>query len=172
MHILGDGRAAAACLAHAGCMSQHSTTPNKDYRFDSAPRLARGLEALLGAANLRQVWILFFDREHRLLEPLIPLNEITEDPDELIFRDKFGRTPFTHELVDSIESIGALVRATSFVLVWERPGDAQVTLDDRAWGHAAERETAHAAIHLRAQFVLHDSGITPIGGSDVASGMA
>ncbi|MFT4231683.1 MAG: hypothetical protein QM606_02750 [Leucobacter sp.] len=161
------------------------TASDPDIQIDPARVLATDadlqdqLERLLQRASVRQVWLLFLDGDLRLAEPLMPNDEVPDSPHELCDTEDLGTVPFAEVLVDRARMASEMIGAREFVLVWERCGADRFSAEDRAWAHAAAAEAGprwgrgasfggETPVPLRAQFVLHDTGLRQITADDYA----
>lgn len=144
------------------------------------PRLARDrvlatdadlqevIELLLQTANQRQVWLFMLDEQQRLAGPLMPMDGYPETPDELVGTDDLGLVSFPRVFVERAGVICEAVGGSAIVLVWERRGPEKFTADDRAWARALAHEAGEHGPRLRAQFVLHNTGLRQITPDDYA----
>ena len=131
----------------------------RDLVLHTDDQLGDLLQVLLQRANQRQMWLLFIDPEGRLGEPLMPMDDYPRDPLKLTRVDDLGEVTEAHLLMQRIGLILEATGNTSVVLVWERVGSAGVNPQDRAWAQAMAERATGLGIPLRAQFVLHASGI-------------
>ncbi|MBL3700939.1 hypothetical protein [Leucobacter luti] len=146
------------------------TIPSRDpeQRFDTVEQIERLLDPLLGRASQRQFWVLLFDAERRLLDPIMPFEGVPSDPDELSDTSDLGRVPFATVLRHRIAWLATTVGADSWVGVIERVGAERFTPADCAWARsmAAPGAPGIGAPPVRAQFVLHDSGVRQLTADD------
>ncbi|WP_157502398.1 hypothetical protein [Leucobacter celer] len=137
------------------------------------------LGLMLERATHRQLWLLLIDQEHRLAEPLMPMDDHPLSPHELCETSDLGVVPFARVLVHRARIVCELVGAREFVFVWERCGTDRFTVEDREWARSIAGESGgtgssgaafggEAVVPLRAQFVLHDTGIRPLTPDDYA----
>lgn len=134
------------------------------------------LGLLLERATHRQLWLLLLDHERRLAEPLMPMDDHPASPHELCDVSDLGLVPFAQVLVHRARIVCGLVGAREFVFVWERCGSERFTADDCEWARAIAGEAGArgalsddaAVAPLRAQFVLHDTGIRQLTPDDYA----
>ncbi|RGE20085.1 hypothetical protein D1J51_10175 [Leucobacter sp. wl10] len=137
------------------------------------------LGLVLERATHRQLWLLFLDDDRRLANPLMPMDDHPASPDELCDTDDLGVVPFAQVLVHRARAGCELVGAREFVFVWERLGSERFTDDDRSWARAVAGEVGRAgpggaafgldaAAPLRAQFLLHSTGIRQLTLDDYA----
>lgn len=141
---------------------------SRDRVLDTDVALHDMLEAMLQNANRRQMWLLLLDERQRLVDPVMPMDDLPPSPDELSETLDLGAVPFIEVLVNRAESVREMVSAGSVVFVWEREGPERFTAEDRGWARAAAHEAAEASFPLRAQFVLHDHGLRQITADDYA----
>jgi hypothetical protein len=101
---------------------------------------------LVGTAIRRQTWLLLLDDEQRLAPVVVPMDGVPVDADPRHVATLAARLA---ELVESVPE------AASIVLVWERPGGADVRMQEADWiaGLAA------SAAPIRAQLVASDDGV-------------
>lgn len=139
--------------------------------LSSIGQLLGVVEHLLNAAIQRQIWLFFLDVHDRLIEPIMPMNDHPEDPHELHEIEDLGRVSFPEIFIHRAREISGLIRAGSFVIVWERPGGENLTAEDLDWMQAlswcAAEDNVDSA-RLRATFLLHDSGLRVINESELA----
>lgn len=115
------------------------------------------LLGLLEAANQRQLWLIMLDDQQRLTGPLMPIEDLPPYPDHA--------API---LCERFAEISDLMGAESLVLVWERPGPARAYADDLAWARTIMAGAGSHELQLRAQFILHDTGIRRLTPDDLA----
>lgn len=162
-----------------GPMTSSHTPIDRDRILSTDAELQDQLGLVLERASHRQVWLLLLDHQHRITDPIMPMDDHPASPDELCDVDDLGLVPFARVLVHRARMICELVGAREFVFVWERRGTDRFTADDRRWAHAAAGEAGgavrrgaddrdDAAAPLRAQFVLHDTGIRQLTPDDYA----
>ncbi|WP_449281878.1 hypothetical protein [Leucobacter sp.] len=134
------------------------------------------LGLVLERATHRQLWLMLVDHERRLAEPIMPMDDHPESPHEPCETSDLGVVPFARVLVHRARIVCGLVDAREFVLVWERCGTDRFTDDDREWARAVAGEAGGVGAlsddgilaPLRAQFVLHDTGIRQLTPDDYA----
>lgn len=153
---------------------------NRDRILATDSDLQDQLTLLLQEANHRQVWLLLLDQDSRLTEPLMPMDDYPKTPDELCDTEDLGLVPFSEVLVERARMVCEVVGAREFVFVWERRGSDRFTAVDRAWARAVAGEAAAASRSgggafgmsavqpLRAQFVLHNTGLRQLTPDDYA----
>lgn len=125
------------------------------------------LRLLLREANQRQFWLIFLDRAKRIVGPLMPMDDYPISPDSPSEIEGRVDDPMIDVLRDRIGEIVQLVGAASLVLVWERRGPAKFSNADLSWARAFSAATADGGPPIRAQFVLHSSGIRQIAVDDL-----
>lgn len=136
-----------------------------DPRLDRARALARDdeleevLELLLGSSIRRQLWLIFLDDEHRITGPLMPSEDVPRCPDGPVQTDDLGEMTWARLLGHRLSGIAEMIDAAQVVLVWERPGPNAFQVQDLAWARAMSHACAESGMALRAQFLLHDTGI-------------
>lgn len=126
------------------------------------------IELLLELANQRQVWLFVFDDAQRVVGPLMPMDDFPESPDGLVETDDLGLVSVPHVFVDRAGMVCEVLGAASIALVWERRGSEKFTAEDRAWARALAHEATEHGPRLRAQFVLHDTGLRQLTPDDYA----
>lgn len=101
---------------------------------------------LVGSAIRRQTWLFVLDDEQRLSPIAIPMDGVPADADPAHVATLAARLG---ELVKGVPG------AASVVLVWERPGSADVRMQEADWiaGLAA------SGAPIRAQLVASDAGV-------------
>ncbi len=132
--------------------------------IENDSQLHRVLTRLLGIARQRQIWLVFFDEQNRLLEPIMPLNDHPLDPQELHEIEDLGLVSFPEVFVHRARQIAEMLHAASFALVWERPGDEKYLPDDLDWfrGFIDRAGKRPELARLRALFLLHDRGLRQV----------
>lgn len=142
----------------------HSAHPKPPLATDT--ELEQFLGGLLPPASERRFWMLYLERDHRLSDLLLPMDEQPAEPDDVCDAKDLGRVSFAQLIVDRAGSICGMIGGASAIFVWERPGSAAASPRDRRWVHAIEQEAARQGVSLRAQFLLHDAGLRVISGGD------
>lgn len=140
----------------------HTTQHQSSNPLTNTAELHGTIEQLLKAAIQRQIWFLFLDEHARLIDPIMPMNDHPVDPKELHEIEDLGQVTFPAVLVHRTREIAKMIGASSFVVVWERPGDKALTGTDRSWSEAIARCAATCdprAAQLRAIFLMHDNGV-------------
>lgn len=121
------------------------------------------LELLLqNALNPRQVWLVFLDDADRVAGPLMPCDDYPEDPNDPADTDDLGRIGFADLLAARLAGMLEAIEAAQVVFVWERRGPSEFLSDELAWASAMARSCAGAGVRVRAQFLLHTSGVRPL----------
>lgn len=101
---------------------------------------------LIGRAVRRQTWLLVLDGDQRLSPIVLPIDGLPADPDPEHVATLGARLG---ELVRTVPG-GAAV-----VLVWERPGSADVRMQEADWIAGLAATDAP----IRAQLVASDDGV-------------
>lgn len=120
------------------------------------------LDVLLQDALRRQIWLLFLDADHRLIGPIMPMDDHPMRPDEVCATDDLGDVPFSRVLLARAGMIAEALDAASCVVVHERAGAAKPSAEVDEWALALRREATEAGLPLRTQFLLHDAGVAMI----------
>ncbi|MFS0867215.1 hypothetical protein AB3M83_07760 [Microbacterium sp. 179-B 1A2 NHS] len=128
----------------------------------SESALHRWLDALLGHAVRTQLWLVFLDGGDRVVGPLMPTADLPLDPAHPVEADDLGTQPVATVLTRRFPMFAALVGAAQIVLVWERCGSSAPADADIAWADAVAAAWPGGGVRLRAQFALHDDGLTRI----------
>jgi hypothetical protein len=118
--------------------------------------IERRVSALIGRANVRQLWLLFLDGDSVQLPLVIPIDGIPSQPSK-------GDTEL---VVSNIADMMLDIRASSFVAVWERYGSAKLTPQDAAWARSLHHACADQGVALRAMLLSHRTGVSWISPSD------
>lgn len=108
------------------------------------------------------------DDQHRVVEPIMPFEDLTADPRELIEVEDLGLVAAPKLYADRIAFVCELMGATSFAVVWERQGGDRFTRRDLAWASDFADEAARLPVRLRAQFLLHSTGLRQLTTDDYA----
>ncbi|MDO9396223.1 MAG: hypothetical protein Q7T71_06750 [Herbiconiux sp.] len=134
------------------------TPPSTTYRTDE--QIESLVDAALGTAMRRQLWLMFFDDGHRPKPLVIPVDALPHPLDD---------AALTRVAVFAREA-GMWVGARRVVVTWERPGPAEVTAEEeREFDRLAERFAATPDVSLRAQLVSHSVGVRLVRPSPVAA---
>ncbi|MGK0742825.1 hypothetical protein ACSHWG_13245 [Leucobacter sp. Z1108] len=140
----------------------HNSTPMKDRALPTDTELRDQLQLMLDRAFRTQLWMLFLSSDHRILDPIMPMDDLPRSPDVLCNTEDFGKVAFSRVLVDRANAIRQMVGGESTVFVWERPGLARPTSKDLAWARAIAHEAVDQGLRVRAQFTLHSGGVRRI----------
>lgn len=100
----------------------------------------------VGAAIRRQTWLFVLDDEQRLSPIVIPMDGVPADADPAHVSLLAARLT---ELVEGVPG------AASVVLVWERPGSADVRMQEADWIAGLAGSDAP----IRAQLLASDDGV-------------
>lgn len=106
----------------------------------------RRVDALVGRALRRQLWLLFLDVDAVQLPTLVPIDGLPRLPDGVE-----GMAPAVIGMVQ-------MLKAASVVIVYERPGDSELGRDDLEWADALRALCERAAVPLRDVVLSHDGG--------------
>jgi hypothetical protein len=101
---------------------------------------------LVGSAIRRQTWLLFLDEEQRLSPTVGPMDGIPVDADPAhiaLFADRLT------------QMVASLPDTASVLLVWERPGSADVRMQEADWIAGLAATDAP----IRAQMLASDDGV-------------
>jgi hypothetical protein len=101
---------------------------------------------LIGPAVRRQTWMLVLDEDDRLSPVVVPIGGIPVDADPADIELLGNRLS---QVVDGVEG------AASVVLVWERPGSAEVRMQEADWIAGL----AGTGAPIRAQLLASDDGV-------------
>ncbi|MBO1900894.1 hypothetical protein J4H92_02890 [Leucobacter weissii] len=121
--------------------------------------LREQLALLLGQADRRQIWTLYLSREHRILDPVMPMGDHPPVPQHLCRTADLGIVPFSCVLVERVDRVREAVGASSLVFVWERPGPPKPSGTDLSWAREVVAEGERRELRIRAQFLLHSGGV-------------
>lgn len=117
------------------------------------------LLGLLHDANQRQLWLIMLDAEQRIAGPFMPIEDLPLDPRCSSDAPDMPGASAATVLFSRFRSLVDLVDAHSVVLVWERRGPARAFTSDLDWAKAARAKTRIYGPRIRAQFLLHDTGL-------------
>ncbi|MGJ0204528.1 hypothetical protein [Leucobacter sp. gxy201] len=137
-------------------------------RLETDAELQRTLLQLLTGACRRQVWTFLLDESHRIVDPVMPFDELPDDPQELWDVEDLGTVPFIEVFRDRLAMIAELAGASRVVLVWERLGSERFSAEDLEWAGELAASWPSNGPQIRAQFLLHDTGLRQL----VADGSA
>jgi hypothetical protein len=118
--------------------------------------IERRVSALIGRANVRQLWLLFLDNDSVQLPLLVPIDGMPSQPSDID----------TERIVSNIAEMMLDIEATSLVAVWERYGPPRLTKQDAAWARALDHACTDRDVDLRAMLLSHRTGVSWIGRSD------
>lgn len=135
--------------------------------LDTDAALHRALQHLLSGADQRQVWAFFLDEHQRITDPIMPIEELPEDPHEICDSD-LGPLPFARLLSRRLAWVSEEISAPHLALVWERRGSEVFTKADLEWARLFSAAWPRPGVRLRAQFLLHDSGLRQLTPDDYA----
>lgn len=146
--------------------------PDKFTAFPSDESLARGLTGIVERATHRQFWTFFLDDAQRILDPIMPMDDHPESPHEIVHTheaDGERSWPVASVLASRMLWIAETIGAASIVFVWERPGGEKFEEYELEWARAMHHEFAGSrGVRLRAQFLLHDTGVRLLTQDDYA----
>jgi len=137
----------------------NANTTLRDRVLDRDDDLRDMLELLLERANRRQLWFMFIDDRGCLGDPLMPMADYPDDPDEMTDAEDLGETRHAHLLMHRAGLICEATGSIAVVLAWERLGSSAVSAEDRRWARAMAEEAEDLGIPLRAQFIVHHRGV-------------
>jgi hypothetical protein len=117
--------------------------PPPGTRVRTAAELTAAWEGLMGPGGFgrRSVWVIFFDPDGRLLAPIMPIDDVPPDPDDLF-------------VANLASVVGALITngsVASAALLLSRPGPRAMSASDRRWAlalRAAVADCTHWPVHL------------------------
>lgn len=141
--------------------------PIMDRPLSSDVDLQRWLATLLREAIRPQLWMIFLDAQSRVVDPLMPMADLPVDPHQRTETEDLGTLPHATALAHRLSMIAELIGATQAVLVWERPSEARLRPDDRAWARAMAEACREVDMPLRAQFLLEDAGVSALAPDDL-----
>ncbi|GAA2748651.1 hypothetical protein [Amnibacterium kyonggiense] len=101
---------------------------------------------LVGPAIRRQTWLLTLDDEQRLGPVISRIDDVPVDADPVAI-EQLAR--MLRALTDEIDEVA------SVVLVWERPGDAEVRMQEADWIAGL----AESGAPIRAQLLSSDDSV-------------
>lgn len=128
----------------------------------------QALECLLGSANQRQVWLFCFGTNGAIVDPIMPFDDFPATPSGVVYAEDLGWVSCARVFSTSIRDIVEMVGAASCGLVWERRGSARLAPAEAAWASDLARHLADEGVTLRAQFLLHNAGLSEVvGGTEV-----
>jgi hypothetical protein len=140
-------------------MSSHNPSALRERVLDGDDDLTSLLNFLLLRANRRQMWLLFLDNRRRLGDPIMPMDDYPENPDDIVSTDDLGELPHAGLLMHRAEMIRGVSNNAAIVLVWERLGPRSIDVSTATWARSMAQAARELGAPLRAQFLLHNSGI-------------
>lgn len=114
------------------------------------------VSALVQRAHRRQFWFMFLDAEDRQL-PVLPMMGVRARPDDLTARH------LPDHLCMSMNETGA----EQLIVVYERPGRAQLTVSDREWLRLVAAGCEVHEIVLRGPLLAYTHGVRWIAPEDL-----
>ncbi|WP_354497768.1 hypothetical protein [Mycetocola sp. 2940] len=114
------------------------------------------VQAIVGRACARQVWMLFLDEGSVQMPLILPMANFPESP-AAGNATRFAAS--VREIVDAID-------AASVIFVWERYAGDLLTQADCAWAEQLHRACAAAGVVVRAQLLSHKRGVRWIAPED------
>lgn len=126
--------------------------------------IERRVADLLQRAHRRQWWTLYLDDADVQQPVLMPMADYPDDPDAPVGAEGTVAQVVASRLAEIVESIGA----AKVVFVWERPGGDSITTADREWASSLGAACRAAGVAVRAQLVLHDTGVRWLAPDDLA----
>ncbi|MFD1720622.1 hypothetical protein [Amnibacterium endophyticum] len=117
---------------------------DRDTPWDTDRAVLDAAGTLLESALRRQTWLFPLDDEHRALAA-VAIDEMPVDPDP---EDVARLSRMLGQLVDE-------TGATAVVVAWERPGGAELRMQEADWVAALASTDAP----VRAQLLVHDEGV-------------
>ena len=133
--------------------------PLKDLVLDHDDTLRDVLQVLLQSAIRRQMWLMFMDDRGCLGDPLMPMDDYPDDPNEVVDVDDLGSVTEAHVLMHRAGMLREMTGNVSVLFAWERVGNETITDDDRAWARAMADAAQTLGVPLRAQFIVHSDGV-------------
>jgi len=138
-------------------MTNSSYDNLKDIPVSSDTDLIERLEATLGRALNRQVWLMFLDADDCQLPVLMP-TEVPSLPGE----------GDAERIGGFLKSIGDDLEAATIVIAYERPGVAAINDRDREWLRCLREACQASGMKFRGPFLCHSRGVIPVPPDDVA----
>jgi hypothetical protein len=114
------------------------------------------VQALVGRACTRQVWMFFLDGKNVQLPLVIPMADYPESPGG-------GNA---ESFAASVRDIVEVARAAQVIFVWERYGSDMLTPTDCAWAQQLHNACATEGVVVRAQLLSHRRGVRWIAAED------
>ncbi|MEL4317679.1 hypothetical protein WJX64_01535 [Leifsonia sp. YIM 134122] len=106
------------------------------------------VDALIGKAVRRQLWLLFVDADDRQIPLVIPIADHPAAP--------YGGHAelLASRIADIVDEAGA----AQIIVVWERRLRATSTEADRAWARELATACSDVDVRIRAQLISHRDG--------------
>lgn len=114
------------------------------------------VDALIGKANQRQLWMLFLDEDGVQLPLLIPIDGLPARPTD----------EDTARVLDRVREVMVEIGAEFLVVVIERYASKTLTVHDRDWARSIAAACSATGIRLRAQLVSHRAGVSLLSAAD------
>jgi len=107
------------------------------------------VDALIGRACRRQLWMLFTDEMHIQMPDLVAMDDYPTSPEN-------GNAEL---LAGRIGEWMARAEAAHVIFVWERRVGERFTPADRAWARALAHACREYGVSVRAQLISHRTGV-------------
>lgn len=124
-------------------------------------RIQDRVEALIGPAISRRLWLLFVDTDDRQVPAVAPIEDYPLAPGDGV----------VDGVVAAVRRIADEVGAHQVIFVWERPTGAGITAPDRAWARQVAVACREGNVAVRAQLISHRNGVRWFAPDDYASGL-
>lgn len=147
-------------------MTEHESRFDRDRILETDADLHDQLATMLSRALRRQLWLFYLSEDHRIIDPIMPMNDHPWRPDEMCETGDLGRVTFARMFVARAGDVCELVGAGWIVVVQERLGPPRPTKMDLRWARAIAAGADRQGVGLRAQFILHSGGIRLLSEAD------
>ena len=130
-------------------MTEISAETAQNFPLNSDELIEQRVEALVGRACTRQVWMMFLDGDNFQIPLVLPMADYPASPaggNAVTFAAR------VRELVDAAE-------AAQVIFVWERYASDRLTQADCAWAEQLHRACAAEGVSVRAQLLSHKRGV-------------
>jgi hypothetical protein len=137
-------------------MTDTSAETAKNVPLVTDELIEQRVQAIVGRACTRQVWMLFLDGKDFQIPLILPMADYPESP--------AGGNAET--FADRVRDILEVARAAQVIFVWERYASDRLTPTDSAWAEQLHRACAAKGVSVRAQLLSHKRGVRWIAAED------
>jgi hypothetical protein len=138
-------------------MTIHSFNNNLS-PLTSDSQIEARVTTLIGAAHMRQLWLLFLDADDCQLPLVIPIGGLPQSPER----------KHTRAVMRSVVELMHEMGAVGLVIILERNGPARISPNDSTWARQLANACRAAGVTPRAFLLSHRNGVRWIAPDDYA----